>query len=208
MQRHVILFARTPRYGRVKTRLAKDIGQNETLRFYRNTLSTVSQRLTGHGKFNFSIALTPDTGLVNECSPILGRQPLRAQGSGDLGKRMTSAFASLPPGPALIIGSDIPDIHPHHLEVAFRKLGENDAVFGPCDDGGYWLVGLKRRQGLAPDFMRHVRWSSCHALKDTLATLPKHWKVAYINKLDDIDDGAAYMEWAKRLTVMRQGARQ
>lgn len=201
MPRHVILFARTPRYGRVKTRLARDIGKIETLRFYRNTLANVSRRLSRDGRFQISIALTPDRDVDGLASPILYDHALQPQGNGDLGQRMSTAFAGLPPGPALIIGSDIPDIQPHHIERAFNALGRNDAVFGPCDDGGYWLVGLKRLCATPPGFMKKVRWSSAHTLKDTIATLPKNWKMSYINNLDDIDDGAAFQKWKMRQTM-------
>lgn len=198
MQRHVILFARSPRYGCVKTRLARDIGKIETLRFYRNTLANVSKQLAHSGRFSFSIALTPDIDLDCNAGPLFNRFMLQQQGDGDLGKRMASAFSDLPPGPALIIGSDIPDIQPRHIEHAFNALGQSDAVFGPCDDGGYWLVGLKRLHKTPPIFMRQVRWSSEHTLKDTIATLPKHWKISYINSLDDIDDGAGFQAWKMR----------
>ncbi|MEP2943337.1 MAG: TIGR04282 family arsenosugar biosynthesis glycosyltransferase [Hyphomicrobiales bacterium] len=201
MRRHVILFARSPRFGRVKTRLAHDIGKVETLRFYRNTLASVSKRIADHGTYQFSIALTPDIDVDDNAGPLLHGFELKAQGDGDLGLRMSSTFANLSSGPALIIGSDIPDIQPHHIELAFAKLGQSDAVFGPCDDGGYWLVGLKRLRPTPPNFMKKVRWSSSHTLKDTIATLPKHWKMSYINNLDDIDDGAAFHKWRKRQTM-------
>ena len=204
MPRHVILFARTPRFGRVKTRLARDIGKIETLRFYRNTLSTVARRLAQDGRYHFTIALTPDLDVAESSSPLLSPYPLQPQGGGDLGVRMATTFKDLPAGPALIIGSDIPDIRPHHIQHAFDALGKNDAVFGPCDDGGYWLVGLKRICQTPPDFMKRVRWSSPHTLKDTVATLPKHWKMSYINTLDDIDDGAAFKKWQKRQKVRTQ----
>ena len=197
MQRHVILFARSPRFGRVKTRLARDIGKIETLRFYRNTLASVSKRIADHDTYQFSIALTPDQDVAGDAGPLFQGFELKPQGEGDLGMRMSSTFAKLPPGPALIIGSDIPDILPHHIERAFVELGRSDAVFGPCDDGGYWLVGLKRLSPTPPNFMKKVRWSSSHTLKDTIATLPKHWKMSYINNLEDIDDGAAFHNWRK-----------
>lgn len=194
-RRHLIIYARAPRYARVKTRLARDIGNIETLRFYRNTLQNISRRLMTMENLSFSIAITPDIDQKNTHISLLRGIPLMAQGSGNLGIRMTNTFANLGPGPAIIIGSDIPDINPNHINNAFRQLGENDAVFGPSKDGGYWLVGLKRRQPAPPGFMNNVRWSSEHALADTITTLPKSWKVSYINHLNDIDDGKAFKTW-------------
>ncbi len=56
------------------------------------------------------------------------------------------------PGPVVIIGADIPEITPDHIGRAFAALGRSDAVFGPAADGGYWLVGLKRRPSIREIF--------------------------------------------------------
>ena len=112
------------------------------------------------------------------------------QGKGDLGQRMRRLFAALPPGPAIIVGSDIPAIEPEHIAQAFRLLGRNDAVFGPAPDGGYWLIGFKRTpKALAP--FAGVRWSSPHALADTLANL-KGKRVAFAATLSDVDSKDDY----------------
>jgi len=104
----------------------------------------------------------------------------------------------LPPGPAVIVGTDIPDLSAAHVSRAFRALGDHDAVFGPAADGGYWLVGL-RRSPRVPDAFSSVRWSTEHALSDTLANLVG-LKVAFVETLDDVDDGASLARW-------RQGRR-
>ena len=112
------------------------------------------------------------------------------QGKGDLGQRMRRLFAALPPGPAIIIGSDIPAIEAGHIAQAFRLLGRNDAVLGPATDGGYWLIGLKRTPSLLAPFNR-VRWSSRHALADTLANLEGK-RVASAATLADVDSQDDY----------------
>jgi glycosyltransferase A (GT-A) superfamily protein (DUF2064 family) len=101
---------------------------------------------------------------------------------------MRRALAASGPGPAVLVGSDIPGLTATHIAAAFRLLGRHDVVFGPARDGGFWLVGCRHR---APDF-GEVRWSSRHALADTLANLPKSLSVGFAATLDDIDDGAAY----------------
>jgi glycosyltransferase A (GT-A) superfamily protein (DUF2064 family) len=100
---------------------------------------------------------------------------------------MQRIFDRLPPGPALIVGTDVPGITPSHIAHAFHLLGRHDAVFGPAADGGYWLVGLKRRPRVLRIFAG-VRWSSPHALADTLANLRGRWSVAFIATLNDVDD--------------------
>lgn len=107
------------------------------------------------------------------------------QREGDLGARMQRLFARLPPGPVVIVGSDIPSIRPAHIQAAFGLLGPADAVFGPAEDGGYWLVGLKRTPRVLAPFAR-VRWSGPHALADTRANL-KRKRVALAPRLGDVD---------------------
>ncbi|MGA0394140.1 MAG: TIGR04282 family arsenosugar biosynthesis glycosyltransferase, partial [Rhodospirillales bacterium] len=115
-------------------------------------------------------------------------------GTGDLGARMNRVMNALPPGPAVIIGSDIPTITPRHIAQAFKRLGSDDAVFGPATDGGYWLVGLKRRPTV-PSIFRNVRWSSETALADTLANLKHGQRIALLEELEDVDDGYGYRRW-------------
>ncbi|MCK5749868.1 MAG: glycosyltransferase, partial [Oricola sp.] len=119
-----------------------------------------------------------------------------AQARGDLGARMARAFRTAPPGPAVIIGADAPGLRARHLRQAFAALKGADAVFGPAADGGYWLVGLNRRKP-APDLFDGVRWSTKHALQDTLKTLPKSFGVSMLETLHDIDEAAdlAELRW-------------
>jgi glycosyltransferase A (GT-A) superfamily protein (DUF2064 family) len=115
-----------------------------------------------------------------------GRIERVPQGSGDLGARMQRLFQTLPPGPAIIIGGDIPGIGRAEIADAFRLLGHADAVLGPAPDGGYWLVGLKRSLRRLAPFAR-VRWSSPHAFTDTLRNLAGS-RVAFAATLSDVDD--------------------
>ena len=90
---------------------------------------------------------------------------------------------------AVLIGSDIPAIQPRHIAVAFQRLGAADAVFGPALDGGYWLVGLNRRRPVFP--FKNVRWSTRHALEDSVANLGAR-RVAFAARLMDVDDGESW----------------
>ena len=103
---------------------------------------------------------------------------------------MQRVFDRLPPGPAVIIGTDVPEITNSHIARAFAALGSNDAVIGPGEDGGYWLIGV-RRSPRVPSVFSGVRLSSPHTLKDTLKNL-KGRKVAMLNTLADVDDGGSY----------------
>src|SRR5207245_10152493 len=113
-----------------------------------------------------------------------------AQGRGDLGERMRRALAECPPGPAVLIGTDIPALGAHHIAEAFRLLGRHDLVFGPAADGGFWLIGARRSPRLPPLF-GDVRWSGPYALADVLGNLPRLVSVGFAARLGDVDDAVA-----------------
>ena len=189
IRRHLIVMAKAPRLGRVKTRLAQDVGAVAAWNFYRRNLADVTRRLAADPRWQTYLGVSPDDSANNPAlwPADIARLP---QGTGDLGARMAGLLNAMPPGPALLIGADIPGVRPEHIWAAFRALGNADAVFGPADDGGYWLVGLRRRP-VPANLFRDVRWSSADALADTLSNLPAHWRHAPAATLSDIDDGAA-----------------
>ena len=190
---HLVIFAKQPRLGRVKTRLAADIGHLDALAFYRRTFFSVTRRLASDHRWRTWLAVTPDRTVFDDVPwpPAHGRI---SQGGGDLGRRMAGVAAGLGPGPVVIIGADVPHIQSHHIAAAFKILGNHDVVFGPAKDGGYWLVGMKRRPAFT-DIFKGVRWSTEHALGDTIANLGPGWRHALLETLADIDDGDAYQRW-------------
>lgn len=177
--------------GRVKTRLARDIGTVWAWRFFRHALEGLLRRLNSDPRWNTVIAVAPDTAVGSPIWPKHINQA--AQGLGDLGNRMQRTFDLMPTGPVVIIGADIPGITPKHIANAFDALGHHDAVFGQADDGGYWLVGLKRSPKIRKIF-NNVRWSGPHALTDTMANL-KDARIALLEPLIDVDDGEDFMRW-------------
>lgn len=188
MERHLVVFMRAPRLGRVKRRLARDVGDLAAWRFHRITAERLLRRLACPSRWRGWLAVTPDRAV-----PALTRAHgdtwrLLPQGPGDLGARMGRALAGLPPGPVVIVGSDIPDLAPGHVAAAFRALGDHDWVIGPAEDGGYWLIGARRRPRLLLPFTG-VRWGGPQARADTLANL-KGARVATLETLGDVDRGA------------------
>lgn len=190
MRRHLVIFARSPRLGAVKRRLALDIGAVAAWRFYSAVLGRMVMRLARDRRWTCSLATTGGP----------ARWPRHVtridQGRGDLGVRMGRVMRTRPPGPVVIIGTDIPDIAPRHVAAAFAALGRNDAVFGPADDGGYWLIGLRRRPFL-PRLEGPVRWSSPHALADTRRLLGARVRTAMLETLIDVDDGESLARWRR-----------
>ena len=187
MRNRLILMVKEPVAGRVKTRLAREAGTAAALRFYRTVCANLIRRLGNDPRWQPVLAVSPDSAVHSTSWPTsVARIP---QGIGDLGDRMGRLLRQRGPRATIVIGSDIPDVRPAHIADAFRKLGSADAVFGPAKDGGYWLVGMKpHRPALA--IFRNVRWSSPHALDDTLANLEGH-RIAFAATLGDVDDAAS-----------------
>lgn len=182
----LVLFARAPRLGGVKRRLAREVGDLAALRFHRAMLGAMARRLGRDRRWRTVLAVTPDGARFPSSLPTV------PQGRGDLGRRMARALAR-DRRAAVLVGSDIPDVRAADVAAAFRVLrGRADAVFGPAEDGGYWLVGLGPRRPAAP--FRGVRWSGPNALADTLRNCAGR-RVALGRRLSDVDDAAGLAAW-------------
>ena len=180
-------MVKMPRPGRVKTRLAEGIGRIPAVWWYRHQVARLLRRIEDR-RWQLILAVSPDAeGLASRVWPEhLARIPQRL---GDLGSRMKRLLATFAPDPTIIIGSDIPAIRRRHVADAFARLARADAVLGPTPDGGYWLIGTRRRTARAPGFLTAVRWSTHHARADTLTTLAPA-RVAKAAMLADVDTKA------------------
>jgi len=188
LRRHLVIFARAPRLGAVKRRLARDIGDLAAWRFYTGVLHRMAETLGRDARWDCRLAVTGGPARWPRHVARIG------QGRGDIGVRMDRVMRILPPGPVVIIGTDIPDIAPRHIAAAFRALGDHDAVFGPADDGGYWLIGLRRRP-FRPSLLGPVRWSTEHALADTERLFGPRVRAARLETLTDVDDARSLARW-------------
>jgi hypothetical protein len=184
----LILFARPPRLGRVKRRLARDVGDVAAWRWYRRQLGSLLRRLGRDPRWRSVLALSADGRPAWPARSSKGWF-IAAQAGPDLGRRMARAFGRDRCGPRVLVGSDIPDVRPDHVAAAIRALGRAEVVLGPALDGGFWLVALRRPARAVPLF-RGVRWSTSHALADVLANLDRRDRVAVLSPLRDVDSGA------------------
>jgi hypothetical protein len=189
VQRTLVIFLKEPRPGRVKTRLGRDIGMTGAAWWFRHQAARLIRRLGRDPRWRTVLAVSPGReGLASRVWPA--RLPRWPQGPGDLGCRMGRALRAMPSGPVIIIGADIPGLRPAHVAEGFRLLGRHDAVLGPAPDGGYWMIGLKRGGRAVPEgLFRGVRWSSAHALADTVASLAP-LDVGFAAMLRDVDQAA------------------
>ena len=197
MRRTVVLFVRAPLLGRGKRRLAREIGDLAALRFERSMIALLLRRFAKDGRWRLRIAVTPDQANYRARHWCIGVETVN-QDKGDLGIRMHRALANCSPGPAVLVGADIPALDARHVAEAFRLLGRHDLVFGPAEDGGFWLVGARHPRHMTPVF-KQVRWSSPYAFADTLAGLPRRIRVGFADRLEDVDNADAY----RRLALIR-----
>lgn len=181
----LLIFAKAPIAGAVKTRLGRDIGFVAAAAWYRRSLARTVAVAKRSG-IPFRIAAAPSVASFTRTSPL--RQRICDQPMGDLGRRM-AGVAKRSRGACVIVGSDIPDLSPDILKRAQADVAHFDLVLGPARDGGYYLIGLKT-PAHAFRLFRSVRWSSPHAMADTLANAPKHWRVGLLAILADVDVAA------------------
>ncbi|WP_179374658.1 TIGR04282 family arsenosugar biosynthesis glycosyltransferase [Winogradskyella wichelsiae] len=178
----VIVFVKNIKLGTVKTRLAKTIGDYGAFDVY-TELVKITEKATEALDFDkriyFSNAVV-DTQWKNEIKMV--------QSGADLGERMLNAFKE---GFAdgyekiVLIGSDLPDINSTHITKGINALNTSEVVFGPAEDGGYYLIGMSK---LNTSIFTNKPWSQPNLLKGTLQELHKNnVTVSTLDILNDID---------------------
>lgn len=199
--KEILIFARTPELGKVKTRLAAEVGDAAALDLYHRLLAHTCDTVTRSG-FPARAHLAgpmPDTDLWSDAG--FRRFP---QADGDLGARMSAAFAqAFADGvrSVVIIGTDCPGLSPAHLHEAMKALETHEAVVGPAEDGGYWLLGLS-----APvrSIFQNKAWSTDTVLRDTLADFKAlGMSVARLEVLRDVDTAADLLALAEEHPWLR-----
>ncbi|MEL6335984.1 MAG: TIGR04282 family arsenosugar biosynthesis glycosyltransferase [Pseudomonadota bacterium] len=185
----VIVFVKEPQPGRVKTRLARDIGTVGAAWWFRHQATRLIRHLGRDPRFELWLAVSPDrAGLASRVwQPGI---PRLAQGGGDLGRRMLRALNAAGPRPAAVIGSDVPGLEAAVVMAALQRLGGADTVLGPAPDGGFWLIARRAGLRLPEHLLDGVAWSTEHARAQTLARLSRHpgaARAALAGTLADVD---------------------
>ena len=186
----ILIFAKAPTPGEVKTRLIPALGEAGAAqlqgRLIERTLRTAMA--AGMDAPQLWCAPGPEDPFFAACAKRYDIS-LRAQGEGDLGMRMAhaleSALASGTPG--LLIGSDCPALTAPYLRAAAAALaGGNDAVFGPAEDGGYVLIGLAR--GSPVQLFEDIAWGTATVMQETRRRLARaNWRWRELAPLWDLD---------------------
>ena len=183
MKNALIIFVRNPELGKVKTRLAAQVGNQKALEVY--------LKLLQH---------TKEVALHADCDKfIFATEPLKDetwkdfitayQVEGDLGKKMCNAFDLLFKKGferVVIIGSDCPGLSSKHINNAFAELNNVDVVIGPAKDGGYYLLGMKK---LHSAIFNGKNWSTNSVYKETIKSFGElQLTFSQLEMLTDVDE--------------------
>jgi rSAM/selenodomain-associated transferase 2/rSAM/selenodomain-associated transferase 1 len=192
------VFIRLPRQGKVKTRLAASIGTKLATDFYKFCAEIILKEISKNSGHIRRYIFFADKNDRREVRKWLGAGYYYVvQVGGNLGEKLENALQTMlshGARKALIVGSDIPDITDDIILKAERLLDDNDLVLGPSQDGGYYLIGLKKSW---PELFHRISWSTDRVLEQTLARASDlRLKVALLPKLIDIDTVDDLQMWS------------
>lgn len=179
MRPHLVIMTKAPIMGQAKTRLAADIGVVHAKRLYKAMISRVLNRVSDP-RWDITLAVTPSNSLGNVKDWRGFHQT--AQSTGSLSPRLSRIFSAK--GPIAVIGTDCPQIHAHDIAKAFAYLTRHKAIFGPAEDGGFWLMAMNGP--VKHEVFSNIRWSSRHTLADIKANIDG--SIGRLRALTDIDN--------------------
>ena len=188
MSKCLVLLAKRPRKGFVKTRLATSLGDEAAFRIYEELLQRTNQTLL-ETKVPVKVFLAGE----GDYQPPSDFKVLE-QSKGDVGERMQHAISEAlqTHDQVVLVGSDIPDLSPAIIAKAFSELENKEVVFGPSEDGGYYLIGMRRMHA---SLFHGITWSASSVLKETLRKCEEEeLSVSLVDTLNDIDTEA---DWEK-----------
>lgn len=186
----LVIFARYPEAGKVKTRLIPALGPEGAARLYARLLEATLASAAGSG---LAVELRI-TGAPREAFRALygDKLAIAEQGDADLGERLARV-----PSPAIVIGSDAPALDAAVLRKARDLLKSHEVVIGPATDGGYYLIGFARP---IPFAFNAIPWSTPEVLPETLRRLEAQGiEPALLPVLTDIDTPEDLADWPELL---------
>jgi len=203
----IVLFARWPTPGQVKTRLIDHLGAERSTRLYEHfiidSLSNIEQLET-----ELRIACCPAKSIDSFRQWLGDEYYYIGQRGSDLGRRMSGAFEDcFAQGfdSVILTEADCPDMPADYVRVAIEALQDCDAVLGPCRDGGFYLLGF-RHDGFVPEALQQVKWASAAVFDQCAAVLCQFKKKLFELPLwydVDVIEDLEYMIWRNRETEFR-----
>jgi len=204
----IIVFARVPEKGQVKTRLAKKLPPDTVLFLYKCFVADVLDALDT-SVYHIRIYFFPANASVTMLKWLGSQYDYTPQKGCDIGQRMRNAFSgtfSKGFNPVILIGSDIPELTASIVKQAFDALHRTDAVIGPSQDGGYYLIGFNT-DTFQPDIFDNMPWSSPEVFSLTWHRLINHCRGIHIlpvcKDIDVLDDLISFAQSASRSSICR-----
>ncbi|MGI9559272.1 MAG: TIGR04282 family arsenosugar biosynthesis glycosyltransferase [Thermodesulfobacteriota bacterium] len=188
----IAIFLKHPTPGKVKTRIAKDIGNERAAQVYSAMAETVLEAVgtKNHRRVFYDPPDKKDE-IANWLGADIARNFLPQRGN-SLGEKISNAISDcLSDGSkkVSVIGTDCPDVTGEVIEESFARLDSADAVIGPCEDGGYYLIGLKHSR---PELFTGIDWSTSKVTAQTLEKIQNlNLKAELLKTLRDIDSADA-----------------
>lgn len=198
----IILFARFPALGQVKSRLAASIGWGHATEFYRLSLENILSECLELIEMD-DISVHTHIAAGRDAMPMRNILPpdffMHIQQGDNLGQRMHASFQHIfaqGADKAVLAGTDIPDLSASILHQAFESLNQADIVLGPSDDGGFYLIGMNKP---CKELFHGIAWSTPAVLQQVLDNAT-HLQMKYIllPALDDIDTLSDLHRWNKK----------
>lgn len=201
-QSALIIFIKNPRLGEVKTRIAQDLGNEKALKIY-EILTEITRNVTDQLPSEKVLFYSDFIDFNDEWDNNLYDKQLQI--GNDLGEKMLNAFiytlAKENIKKASIIGSDCPEISTWHLTKSFYALDTHEVVIGPANDGGYYLLGMRKPY---PAIFQNKVWSSNSVLRSTCDELLNARLPYYLlPNLDDIDTIQDFKPNFKQVLIQR-----
>jgi len=179
----LIIFTRKPELGKVKTRLAKGVGDEKALEIYIYLLqhsAKIASKVSASKQVWYTNSVEQndlwDDSIFEKYTQI----------EGDLGDKMKTAFKHSFENSfekVVIIGTDLLNVATDDIESAYDQLDENDVVFGPAEDGGYYLLGMNQ---FIPELFENIEWSTENVLNQSIKQIPDQ-KFTLLDEKNDID---------------------
>ena len=200
----IIQFAKWPQLGKVKTRLAKKIGDKAAYDTHIELVQTVLDNLTRSSLGDVELWFDQLSSETPESHPITKLCSERSvsiayQHGEDLGERMHHGLALGLKAykKVIIVGSDCPTVDKPYLAKAINELDRNDLVFGPAEDGGYVLIGARI---IKPTFLDEIKWGESTVLQATVKCADKlGLTYELLDTTWDVDEYEDYLRWKGRL---------
>ena len=185
MDRALLIFSKKPELGKVKTRLAKDIGDDKALQIFRQLLFYTFDVAERAGVYTIA-CFTEEDQITLDTIPY---SDFYQQESGDLGDKMFKGFEHAKKqgfNKLVVIGTDCADLTKEIIQEAYQKLEDHDVVIGPAKDGGYYLLGMKEPK---QHLFENIDWSTEKVLDQTIESIKsKNETFCLLEELSDIDN--------------------